>query len=382
MKYPQFLIRHERLKRNWSQEGLCKDICTVSYLSKIEQGKAEPSDEILSLLFERLGVEWQSSGIYAELIENAWELLLSGHQERLQKLCTSTIWNKYLNSVYGLDALLLKNVSTDGASPLPEAIEVCMDHRQLSIQRVLQERFEDAIKLNPCSFIYLASGSNRYWNGENTRAIELLQLAIQQAASEGRALNIMYAHYYIGSCYANLLYFEAMNSHYKIARSLALDLGEYSILNSIDYNIASTRIEIGQYTEALRYFEGSKESDIMNLHKLAICYEKTGQKANALETLNKAFHLLEEDPDEIWEIICRVVEIRLTDENYLDNELYGKTLVKCFELMKANKPVGFCIFHMPWMLEYLEHKRKYKQAYTLLLAFPSYRQKAAFSGGL
>ena len=378
MKYPQFLIRHERLKRNWSQEGLCNGICTVSYLSKIEQGKADPSNEILSLLFDRLGIEWESSGIYGELIENAWELLLSGHRERFQKLCSSPIWNKYLNSVYGLDALLLKTVSQDGAEALPEAVEVCMDHRQLSVQRALQGRYEEAIMLNPCSFIYLAAGSGRYWKGENTRAIELLQLAIQQAASEGRALNIMYAHYYIGSCYSNLLYFEAMSSHYKIARSLALDLGEYSILNSIDYNIASTRIELGEYTEALRYFESSEEF-VMNLHKLAICYEKTGQKEKALDALSRAFALLQESPSKAWEKICRLVELRLIDDDYLNNSEYGITLEQCFKEMRDSMPVGFCIFHMPWMLEYLEHKRKYKQAYELLLAFPAYRAQKAFS---
>ncbi|MBQ6877388.1 MAG: helix-turn-helix transcriptional regulator, partial [Oscillospiraceae bacterium] len=43
MNYPGFLIKRERLLKNWSQEGLCKGICAVSYLSKIEQGKAEAS---------------------------------------------------------------------------------------------------------------------------------------------------------------------------------------------------------------------------------------------------------------------------------------------------------------------------------------------------
>ena len=41
------LIRRERLRRNLSQEGLCKGICVVSYLSKIEQGKAEAGEDIL-----------------------------------------------------------------------------------------------------------------------------------------------------------------------------------------------------------------------------------------------------------------------------------------------------------------------------------------------
>ena len=43
-------IRRERMKRNWSQSGLCYGICAVSYLSKIEQGKMEVSEEILKLL--------------------------------------------------------------------------------------------------------------------------------------------------------------------------------------------------------------------------------------------------------------------------------------------------------------------------------------------
>ena len=30
MNYPGFLIRRERLRRSWSQDGLCKGVCTVS----------------------------------------------------------------------------------------------------------------------------------------------------------------------------------------------------------------------------------------------------------------------------------------------------------------------------------------------------------------
>ena len=56
--FPSALIRYERLKRNWSQEGLCDGICAVSYLSKIEQGKAEPGEAILSALMKRLDLEW------------------------------------------------------------------------------------------------------------------------------------------------------------------------------------------------------------------------------------------------------------------------------------------------------------------------------------
>ena len=54
MNYQGYIIYRERLRRNWSQSGLCKGICTVSYLSKIETGKADPSEDVLRLLLERL----------------------------------------------------------------------------------------------------------------------------------------------------------------------------------------------------------------------------------------------------------------------------------------------------------------------------------------
>ena len=77
MYYQGYIIYRERLRRNWSQAGLCRGICTVSYLSKIETGKAEPSEEILRLLLDRLelksdpGIEKEAS----ELAVQGWELL-------------------------------------------------------------------------------------------------------------------------------------------------------------------------------------------------------------------------------------------------------------------------------------------------------------------
>ena len=57
MNYRGLIIYRARIQKNWSQAGLCKGICTVSYLSKIETGKAEPSDEILRQLLNRLGLK-------------------------------------------------------------------------------------------------------------------------------------------------------------------------------------------------------------------------------------------------------------------------------------------------------------------------------------
>lgn len=51
------LIRVERIKQDMKQLVLAKGICTPSYLSKIERNLIFPSEEIVKLLFNRLGID-------------------------------------------------------------------------------------------------------------------------------------------------------------------------------------------------------------------------------------------------------------------------------------------------------------------------------------
>ena len=80
MSIAGLLIRRERLARAWSQEGLCRGICGTSYLSKIEQGKAAASEEILTLLLARLGLSWTNDedGALRARTEACMEALFSG----------------------------------------------------------------------------------------------------------------------------------------------------------------------------------------------------------------------------------------------------------------------------------------------------------------
>lgn len=51
------IIRKERLNQNMKQSYLAKDICSPSYLSKIENNSTQPSEEVLELLLDKLGIE-------------------------------------------------------------------------------------------------------------------------------------------------------------------------------------------------------------------------------------------------------------------------------------------------------------------------------------
>ena len=72
------LIRRERLRRDWSPEGGCRGICAVSYLSKVEQGKAQASEEVLRALFERLDIPWELDEADAAALAECRERLRMG----------------------------------------------------------------------------------------------------------------------------------------------------------------------------------------------------------------------------------------------------------------------------------------------------------------
>ena len=372
MNYTAFMIRKTRLEKNWSQDGLCKNICTASYLSKIEQGKAEPSDEIVRLLFERLGICWHTQNLTAKGIEDAYELLLSGEIDLLEKELENESFQAYANSPWGLDHLLLQN-TVGRLGPLSPELETLMQPRQLALQRLLQSRWDEAIRLYPCCYTYYAAGLSNYNCGDYAKAIDFMNRANTQASDEGCVQIMMLARVTMGFCYSNMNDFESMNRHYAAARRMARSLGDLEILDDINYNIAATCLEAGHYREAYAYFETKRDSrNRLNLHKLAICCEKLGLISEALDALRRASDLPDDSAEHMESEMCRVVYLRLTQPRYLDSEQYGNSLKKTFSLCRENAPVGFCLFHMPWMLEWYEHHRQYKLVASLLMEFPDF----------
>ena len=153
MSYQGLIIYRTRIQKNWSQAGLCKGICTVSYLSKIETGKAEPSEEILQLLLDRLGLKINKSTEQeaAELADQGWKLLFEGRHEKLNELLRDIDMEHFRAVPAWLDLALLSF-----ETPLEASLEPCMDTRQLALQRILQGKAAEAVHLMPNAFTFLS----------------------------------------------------------------------------------------------------------------------------------------------------------------------------------------------------------------------------------
>lgn len=371
MNYAGFLLRRERLARNWSQEGLCSGICTVSYLSKIEQGKAQPSGEVLGLLMKKMDLPWYVEEPESDKwLQRCYDALLC-HDPAFSRMVSSREPERLLYSPCGADWLLLQQFAAPQRKPLEEALEVCMDRRQLALQRLLQNRYEEAMQLLPCAFCTCAAGSYAYETGDLTAAVEWMTQAYRQAAEEGHPRIMLYCKAILGNCFSNRRDLAAMERHYRVARNLATALGDREILESIDYNIAATRLEAGDYISALTYFQSKPQPTRMDLHKLAICFEKLGMVAQAQETLDQAFSAASNHqmPEELEEQMLTVVRLRLASSAYLKDAAYGRALLECFRRCREELSSGYALFHLDWVLEWYEANRQYKQAVQLMREF-------------
>lgn len=375
-----FIIRRERMRRDWSQDGLCRGICAASYLSKIEQGRVEASEDILRLLYERLSLPWYGGEgalpALSERIDALYEQVYSGEFEALSEELSALAPQRdaLLQSPAAPDIAVLEAAAAwrGGSVKADDAMAQYLAPRGLALLRLLQDRDAEAEALYPSALCFYWAGVMQYENGQSyTAAVENLQRAYSLAAGEGRARLMMLSRAYIGNCYCNQLDVENMESHYTVAERLAAALHDAGMLASIRYNRAATALETGDYESAYKYFSAIKEPRLMDLHKLAICCEKLGRREEALAALDAA-EAAEETyiPAELAGAMLRLVRCRLENPDYLHDADYGAALLDCFERCRRELPIGYAGFHLPWLLEWYTANRQYKLAYELMNEFP------------
>ena len=375
MSYYGNLILRERLARSWSQAGLCKDICTVSYLSKIETGKAQPSADVLRLLLARLGLHTDPAleAAGARCAEDGYERLFTGRFGELAAALPAASDETYRATAAWTDILLLRQFDTDGGA-LDAGLEAGMTPRQLAMQRLLQGRWDEALALLPNAFCHWRIGVSAYEAGRYEDAVEHLQAGYDLAARDGAARLMLLCRAYMGNCYCNRRDIERMRPHYAAARRLAQALGEQELLDSIAYNTAAVQIERGQFEEAYGYFSALNDPSVLALHKLAICCEKTGRTVEALAALERAEAAeTAEQRSEAVEKMLAVVRFRLAHPDYLHCDAYGALLLDCFACCRTRLPQGYAAFHLPWVVEWYTAARQYKKVCELLAEFPDIR---------
>ena len=378
MGFAGLLIRRRRLEKGWSQQGLCKGICAVSYLSKIEQGKAEPGEEVLSLLLGRLGVTWhtgaeaEAAGALAERYFDAFctmNLIWQGECREELEAHRET----YVNSPYLLDLLLLEGVCQ---SRKPEGLEAFvgeMDARQRGLWYLLEERYQEAVPLLPFPVTYALAGCDAYTSGNYFQAMEQLGQAFRLASEQCQVFVMAFCRNIQGNCCSDLGMLDAALGYYRDQERLAQAFGDGEAIRVIRYNIAASQTQLGRYREGYAYFSTLDQPTAAELHKLAVCCEGLGRREEALAALDRVDGVLRGLPEQKHlEQMCAVVRCRLEHPDYLKREEYGALLIGCYRLLRDTPglPRGYALFHLPWLEEWYAANRQYKQAWELMREFP------------
>lgn len=68
------IIKYNRIKQNMNQKTLSQGICVPSYLSRIENGDISPSDNVISIIFNKLGLTFNNSPEFIEKNRKAFDL--------------------------------------------------------------------------------------------------------------------------------------------------------------------------------------------------------------------------------------------------------------------------------------------------------------------
>ena len=390
-------IRKARIEKSYSQEGLCKGICAVSYLSKIELGQVHASQEIIQMLFQRLDLYYETDSAYLkevkQSIEECYHLLfhafdISKLKEKVLNLKKNE--KRLSSSPFFLDFYLLENISIlmkkdipslqtvqeesiqNSLHSLEEYIET-MDQRQYELYTLSnallyekEELFEKVVKLNSCAFYTDVYGSWLFIKGKYVRAVELLQRAYDNALQEGSLYLALDAKFSQGMCYTSLDETLMLES-FQIAIEFAKALQKEDLVFAAYYNIATYYMEIGKMDVAYSYLIQYEHKDVLYAHKMAICLENLHKKEEALIWIHKGREY--ENVNDLDMLILDVVEYRLTHENYKKDNIYIDMLMHTFERLQKERAKGFAYYHLSYVLEVLEANRKYKEAYYMLKKF-------------
>lgn len=385
-----YLIRSNRVRQKMSQEQLCKGICAVSYLSKIESGIAEPDEEIIRKLFEALSIVYMQDENtireYRELLFRYFDAYF--HHESTVEMEEKIYRNRKAleNSELAIEYQLfcIYNAGPDDKNVAERLLKTIERYREYMSEDAAflyymakgmygkdrQERdraYARARQIRDCSLVYEALMYDAFYEGCYQEALNYCRIGYERAMQEGFLLVAQQISFLEGVCYGNLGNLSCMHQAYKRTRELSR--GDRKIAASIDYNTAIAYIEQKHYEEAIPYLlsalkqEEDRTTAFFINHKLAMAYEHIGDKTVGSVYLEMA-DKLSENLEPVHRDMVAMARLRYEDD-YMESSEYERILFS-FSQMQKTMGADFVRFYQPYLVEWLKAKRKYKEALRLV----------------
>lgn len=317
------LIKVERLRKNMKQSVLARGICSISYLSKIENNQTAPSEEVLDMLFKRLDIDVpvyfdfseKVQGVKTEIREILKEAILTrkdtNYVNKIEKYKRNPVVLQSKELYFTLMIALARFGVMPGGN-IEYFKEVSWIEDQLN--------YDDQIRYNVMKCLYMY----QYQSAERETAIELLEKvnkSIQNShIPDWELADIKYV---MGGLYHRFTdYLQAIEN---VRFSLTYFQDHFYLERIIECHmiIGLSFKRRKRYTDALAYYERAiKVADTTDLknyygmlyNNMGDIYFLIGDQEKALKYFLDSFLYKEEVKSKLYSIMS-LIEVNAAKEN-------------------------------------------------------------------
>ena len=312
IEYSEF-IYHQRILQNITQETLCSGICSITYLSKIENKKIKPTQEVLELLLNRLNIQLEN---LADMNDDYYEHLLKWYYAILEKDFESCAihYNFCENNhekVSAIKLIYLKELIY--FRELIEKRKIALLLEKFSVLKKYESKFDDYLNTY---YIYFISLYEAIIQNDYEKALHKL-LGIS-TFFDGNSADAPEYYYHLAMIYTYLnkstqaLQYTKKSLEIYHTQLAIKKIFECRLLLAINYN------RLHQYQEAITNYEIIINHKIINKYKmilykafnnLGVIYKNIGEYVKAEDYFKKALDIMPLDSPSYQNSICELAEL-------------------------------------------------------------------------
>ncbi|MGG1572347.1 tetratricopeptide repeat protein [Fictibacillus sp. NRS-1165] len=368
-------IKYFREKNKLTQKELTSGICSVPYLSKVENNSIVPSREILILLCKRLNIE------YDELLQSSStdgiKKMIFDWYEDIKARNRPASYEHYIaieKKIKGISDIELLTMFHLAAT---RHFLLIRDFKQAEEQLAFAEKYMAYMPKEIEAYYFYFSGLNEYLKGRFQKALELYlkaseyvnepeyhyQLALIYSRLGKITLSIFHSERAMEEFNKNILFFKVVDCY---------------ILLGINYN------RINEHATALSYFKKALKGieslpDIGHLkvhiyHNMGIVYHKQKKPWEAIDYFLKSLNVRNELKG--GELTIYLLASNLFQLNEVEDAT--RWIEKGLVLLKGELNETHCLLKI---LQFQVQKRRNEEDYKIFLeetALPIFKQKDEF----
>lgn len=370
------LIKKNREKLGLKQEYLCKGICSNSYLSKIEKGDISASDEIIELLFAKLGIKYNNDSKFLkegeallEYVSRAKYLGLMVDEKILEDIREKKV--KYLNSPLHLNYTLLELYDKRYEV---ESIDIIKYKEYMNTDQLYKSYFltglinddinmlEDAKRIKKTAEVLSEVAYLKWTKGKYYESIELYLEAHNLANIEGNMKEQINICIMLGNIYMDID-IQTMQKYYDKALLLSnfSKNNEKKFLIYYHMGIAYTLKEFDKsekyFFEAIKFCHNNDKISLEKLYqKLLFLYLYYEKRKDMKYYYSKVKEI------NISKEVNKLIGIMIENKNYLSSNLYLKKLKDIYNKSKDYNKHSDTKYYGDMLIEAYKANRKYKYA--------------------